>query len=517
MSQSTYSNSHHPSTRSNADSNYAYQPDEVDVEALSRHSTKDMNLSLGIDKNEVKFDGEGDDQENINETMSLARKWLVALILAMTSVCVTMISSAWTMASDHIMEHFDISREVSVLGISLYIWGLGTGPIFLSPISEFYGRKITFIFGVALCCVFEILTAFSPNLGGLLFGRFMSGFAGSVFLSVAGGSFTDMFKKSEIGVPMCVYSLSPFCGPALGPLVSVFINENLYWRWTFYVFLIYSAVMLLLIILFVPETYVPVLLIRKAKRKRAETGNDKLYAPLEVKQKEQSVYKTAIYSAQRPFLLLAKDRMMAILCFYTGLVLAIIYLFFVAFPYVFKTVFGFSAVGQGLSFLGLLVGLLVGGLSSPKFQTLYNDKVSKNGKPKSEYRLYPLMIGSLLCPVGLFIFAWTCFSYLHWIGAMIGTAIYGMGVSLIFQGIFSYTTDAYRLYSASAMACNSLIRSYMSGVFPLFGLQMYEGIGVNWGSSVLAFATVAMIPFPFLFFKYGEEIRSKSPYAWSMD
>ena len=496
---------------------YSYQPDEADVLSLSRHATKEMNLSLGQDDLEVTFEGEGDDQENINESMSITRKWMIALILSMTSICVTMISSAWSMASENIIKHFGISREVSILGISLYIWGLGTGPIFLSPISEFYGRKATYIFGLSLCCAFEILTAFSPNIGGLLFGRFMSGFFGSCFLSVAGGTFTDMFKKHEIGVPMCVYSLSPFCGPALGPLVSVFINENLYWRWTFYVLLIYSGVMLFLIILLVPETYVPVLLIKKAKRKRQETGNDKFYAPLEIKQKEQSLLATAFYSSKRPFLLLLHDRMMAILCFYSGLVLAIIYLFFVAFPYIFKTVFKFKPVGQGLSFLGLLVGMIIGGLTSPKFQSLYNEMVSKHGRPKSEYRLYPLMIGCFLSPIGLFIFAWTSYSKLHWMGAMVGTAVYGCGTSLIFQGIFGYTADGYRLYSASAMACNSLVRSYMSGVFPLFGLQMYEHIGANWGGSVLAFATLAMIPFPFLFYKYGERLRNKSPYAWSMD
>lgn len=496
---------------------YSYQPDEADVQTLSRHATNDLNLSLGEDKNEVLFEGEGDDQENINESMSYTRKWMIALILSMTSICVTCISSVWSMASENIMKHFGISREVSVLGISLYIWGLGLGPIFLSPISEFYGRKATYIFGLSLCCVFEILTAFSPNIGGLLFGRFMSGFFGSAFLSVAGGTFTDMFKKNEIGVPMCVYSLSPFTGPSLGPLISAAINLNLYWRWTFYVMLIYSGVMLLLIIFFVPETYVPVLLIKKAKRKRQETGNDKLYAPLEVKQKEQSIFKTSITSSQRPFALLWKDRMMAVLCFYSGLVLAIIYLFFVAFPYIFHHVFDFGIMAQGLSFLGLLVGLTIGGLTAPKFQTMYNDRVQKNGKAKSEYRLYPLMIGSGITPMGLFIFAWTSFSKLHWIGAIIGTSIYGIGTSLVFQGIFGYTADGYRLYSASAMACNSLIRSYMAGVFPLFGLQMYENIGVNWGGSVLAFATLAMVPFPFLFYKYGESLRNKSPYAWSMD
>jgi hypothetical protein len=42
---------------------------------------------------------------------------------------------------------------------------------------------------------------------------------------------------------------------------------------------------------------------------------------------------------------------------------------------------------------------------------------------------------------------------------------------------------------------------------------MFEGLGYQWASSLLAFLTVAMIPFPFLFFRYGKLIRGKSRFA----
>lgn len=493
------------------DFNYSIQPDEADLEVLSRYSSHGSNL----EKFEVTF--EVDDIENINERLSYFRKWVIAIILSGTSVCVTMLSSAWAMASNNIMEHFNVSHEVAVLGISLFIFGLGTGPLFLSPISEFYGRKITYIFGLSLCCCFEILTAFSPNFGALLFGRFMSGFFGSAFLSVAGGTFTDIFKKNEIGVPMCVFSLAPFSGPALGPVVSAFVNAHLYWRWTFYVLLMFSGFMLLLLILFVPETYVPILLTKKAKRKRLETGDDRYYADLEIMKSENSVFMTCLTAPKRPIMLLLHDRMTFILCFYTGLILAIIYMFFVSFPYIFETVFHFKPTSQGLSFLGLLAGMLLGGSTSPYFQHLYNKKTKESGKPKSEYRLYPMMIGAFTLPTGLFIFAFTCYPQVHWIGPIIGSAVFGAGVAFLFQGVFSYTGDAYRKYSASAMSCNSLIRSYMSGIFPLFALQMYKRLGINYAGLLIALIVCLMVPCPFIFFRKGESLRAKSEYTWSED
>lgn len=486
---------------------YSLQPDEFDIESISTIHSQVR------DPYEVSFDGK-DDLENLCATLSHPRKWAIVFILATTSVCITMISSAWALASDNIIDHFGISREVSVLGISLFIWGLGIGPLFLSPISEFYGRKITYILGLALCTCFEILTSFSPNFGALLFGRFMSGFFGSCFLSIAGGTITDIFKKHEIGVPMCLYSLSPFAGPALGPLVSGFINDSVCWRWTFYVLTIFSGVMLLIVTMFVPETYGPVLLISKAQRLRKETGDDKYYAPLE-RLREQSLLKTCLYAPKRPLLLLGKDPMMAVLCGYTGLALGIVYLFFVAFPYIFRTVFQFTIWQQGLSFLGMLIGMIIGGSFAPLFQKMYNDKVEQNGGENvPEFRFFPFMVGVFLVPMGLFIIAWTSYSKLHWIGPVLGSGVFGVGVALSFQGVFAYTGDAYRLYAASAMASNSLVRSLAGGVFPLFGLQMMEGLGVHWGVSLLGFLATVLIPAPFYFYRNGKQLRARSPYAW---
>lgn len=63
------------------------------------------------------------------------------------------------------------------------------------------------------------------------------------------------------------------------------------------------------------------------------------------------------------------------------------------------------------------------------------------------------------------------------------------------------------------MAANAFTRCAFAAAFPLFGLQMYDRLGFQWGSSLIAFLTVAMMPFPYLFFRYGRQIRKHSKYA----
>jgi len=48
---------------------------------------------------------------------------------------------------------------------------------------------------------------------------------------------------------------------------------------------------------------------------------------------------------------------------------------------------------------------------------------------------------------------------------------------------------------------------------PLFTVEMYESLGIHWASSIPAFLSLACVPFPFLFYKYGAQIRARCVYS----
>ena len=153
--------------------------------------------------------------------------------------------------------------------------------------------------------IWLIPCAVANNLATMLVSRFIDGLAGSAFLSVAGGTVGDTFPKDKLSMPMCVYSAAPFCGPLLGPVVGGFIASYKSWRWCFYVLMMWAGVNWLLLFFFVPETYAPVLLRRKARALRKETGDERYKAPIEMMNK--SVTKTVLWSCIRPFQLLVLE------------------------------------------------------------------------------------------------------------------------------------------------------------------------------------------------------------------
>jgi hypothetical protein len=84
---------------------------------------------------------------------------------------------------------------------------------------------------------------------------------------------------------------------------------------------------------------------------------------------------------------------------------------------------------------------------------------------------------------------------------------------LIWMESICYCCSAYRPVSASAMACNSALRSSFAAGFPLFSNQMYHRLGTVGASGLLAGLTVLMVPLPFVFYRIGARVRSKSRFG----
>ncbi|KAF3761530.1 MFS general substrate transporter [Cryphonectria parasitica EP155] len=462
------------------------------------------------DEFEVTFEGGTADPWN-PRNRGTPRKWMIVTLASAGSFCVTCASSIYTPTYTQMDAEFGCSHIVATLGLSTFVLGIALGPMW-SPLSEFYGRRPIYLAAFAVFTIWIIPCAVSRNIQTVIIARFFQGLSGSAFLSVSGGTVSDLFAPDKMHHPLTLFTAAPFLGPCVGPLMGGFINSNVNWRWTHYVMIIWASCMFLAIFFFVPETYHPVILRKKAMHIRKETGDDRWKAPIEKSNK--SMIRTVGYSLLRPFQILIFEPMALILDLYSAILLGILYLFFGAFPFVFEGAFGFNLWQTGLTFLGMLFGMLIASLTSGLWMDVRRRLVERNGgKIEPEFRLPAVIVGSVFVTVGLFWFAWTTFSWLHWILPIIGSGIFGLGVILSFSGTFTYLVETYPVYAASSLAANAFTRCLFAAAFPLFGTQMYEKLGDQWATSLLAFLTAAMLPFPVLFFKFGKRIRAHSRMA----
>ncbi|KAK3381349.1 major facilitator superfamily domain-containing protein [Podospora didyma] len=495
-------------------SNNGWGVDDLEADADSDAPSSSADVEGEHDPFEVGWDGDNDPLNPRN--LPIWRKWVIIGVTSFGSFCVTNASAIYTATYTQMNAEFGSSRLVATIGLSTFVLGIALGP-FWSPLAEFYGRRPIYLCSFAAFVMWLIPSAVAKNIETMIVVRFFQGLAGSAFLSVSGGTVGDLFTRDTMLAPMAIFALAPFIGPATGPLMGGLINTYTYWRWTHYFLLIWSFSLLVGVALFVPETYHPVLLKRKAHRIRKETGDERWKAPME--KSSRSVTKTVAYSLLRPFQILISEPMCLILDIYSAILLGMLYLFFGAFPLIFKNNHGFNLWQVGLTFMGLLVAMISAVLSTPIWRRVREGLAEKRRKETGEARsepedqLPPVIFAAPLITGGLFLFGFTTYPDIHWIVPIIGSAVFGLGTMLAFSGIFTFLVDAYPKYAASALAGNALVRCSFAAAFPLFGIQMYEKLGYQWATGLLAFITLALLPFPYIFFVYGKRLRARSRFA----
>lgn len=61
------------------------------------------------------------------------------------------------------------------------------------------------------------------------------------------------------------------------------------------------------------------------------------------------------------------------------------------------------------------------------------------------------------------------------------------------------------------------MRSIFGAVFPLFARYMYDGIGIQWGNTLIGCVALVLVPLPFIFYFMGKKIRARSTFAPAPD
>lgn len=279
------------------------------------------------------------------------------------------------------------------------------------------------------------------------------------------------------------------------------------------------------------ETYPPAILKNKATLRRKETGDERYWSRYD--DRKISVVQLLKINLSRPFVMIFTEpiwyaqllhqafikviadlsaRISIFWDIYIAIIYGILYLCFIAYPIVFTGLRGWSTGISGLAFAGLAVGcfLVIG--SEPLLRQMINShKVDpETGRVPPEAMVSVICIAAVLVPIGELWFAWTCVPPVHWIWPILAGIPFGAGNTAVFIYASNYLAHSYGIYAASALAGNSIVRSFLGGTLPLAGPAMYEKLNPHWAGTLLGLAQVAIIPIPVVFYKYGHKIRKKS-------
>lgn len=447
---------------------------------------------------------------------SFGKKWCWTLFFSFLCFVVAVGSSMPTAALIQAGKQLHVSQEAVNLSISLFVAGFGFGPVFFAPLSEMFGRKPVYVVSGFLYFIFTLPCAVTNNLATLLAARMISGLAASVPMTNVGGSISDMWVVEEKGNPMNIFSSVLFLGPALGPLVGGAIssgtNEEEGWHyiyWTLFAFVGLTWIASLS----QPETLGSVILKKRARRLRKETGDERYSTVAE--NEKMSLKAMIVVLLLRPVIMLFVEPILLFFSLYLTLVYMLLYLMFFAYPIIFLEGHGMNDLQTGLMFIPLVVGILIAILLTMfVLEPHVKKRVARRGTRQTpEDRLLIMFVGSIMFPISLFTLAWTSMPSVHWTGAMMTGLGTGLCFVMVYNSANTYLVDCYPKTAASALASKTLVRSMGGAAVPLFVNQMFHSMHNQWALTLLALVSAVMLPIPFFFYMFGPKFRARSKYA----
>lgn len=465
-----------------------------------------------------------DDAEDLlnPHNWSQTRKWFQTYTISGIALVGTFASSVFTPGIELAASEFHSTSVIATFAFSVYQIGLAFGGPFAAPLSETFGRRPVIFISLPIFALFILGTGFAPNMAALIILRFLAGFFAAPSLSMGSGTLSDIWPPEKRSGPMSLYVATPFFGPAIGPLLGAAVSQTRGWRWTSWLILFFTVVMVIAPAPFYVESYKPVLLRSRAKKRGLplpQTPTEGLSWP-----KVLATYVSKTLT--RPIHMLLTEPIVAAFNVYSAFNFGLLYAFFAAFPYVFEMKYGFDSLSTGLTFLGIGVGVIVAAGCILVFSKGYylphvREAVAHKEEPPAfatsrlapEKRLPLAMIGGPSITAGLFLFGWTAAYHVHWIAPTIAEGLFGFGNMLIFMSCMMYITDTYgSMYSASAMASNAILRYVFGGTFPLFAVQMFRGMGTQWACTLLGCLSILGAFVPFALVKFGSKLRKNSGY-----
>jgi len=456
-------------------------------------------------------------------------KWFIVLLASSAGIFSPLTANIYLPAIPVMAAAFHKSTELINVTVTVYMVFQGITPMFWGTIADKVGRRPIFIACLLTLCLSCMGLALTPTNAYwlLLLLRCLQASGSASTVALGAGVIGDIADRAERGGFFGLYSMGPMVGPCIGPVIGGVLADKLGWRSIFWFLCISSAVCLLFMLLFLPETL------------RSLVG-DGSYTPSAIYRPwipimsrnrlgSSSVDKPPKKTFANPLRILTHADVLLLLV-YNGVVYSAFYGVTASLSVVFKKSYPFlSETDIGLCYLAIGGGMVFGSLVTGKFldrdyQSIKNQMIREGGgekgmRPEDVTRdeNFPIERARLkTTPIYLAVFVIATVGY----GWCLQQSV-NLAVPLILQIIMGYQVisfmnatqtllvDLMPSQSSSITACNNLVRCSMGAALVAIMQIILDALHPGWTYVLLGGICALMGPLIYLAMWLGPRCRAK--------
>ena len=351
-------------------------------------------------------------------------KAFLVILLGVLSAFGPFVVDLYLPSLPQLAQFFDTTASMTQLTLTTAMIGLSVGQLLLGPMSDKFGRKKPLIISLVIYIISTILLIFSPNIETMIVLRAVQGLASAGSVVISRAVATDLYRGREMtrffGLLMTINGIAPIISPVLGSLLLEYIG----WKGVFF-FLAIIGIVVLLFCLRLKES----LIIEKR-------------------------LKGSVLSTFFTFGKIIKNRLFMSYVGIESFLLAAMFAYIAASPFILQSFYGLSAFTFSLCFgangAALVIGANIGG-------KLSNRKA--------------LSFGVLGFGIVVLYTISTLIIQLNWFLVEIGFFLMLLMMGLTFPAISSLAMESERQYAGSASALLGFAPFFLGGVVsPLVGV-----------------------------------------------
>ncbi|CAG8893772.1 unnamed protein product [Penicillium egyptiacum] len=433
-------------------------------------------------------------------------------------------------AIDALSRDLHASRNTIYLTITVYMIVQAFVPLLTASFSDQNGRRPIFITCLAVYICVNIGLCLQNSVPALFALRCLQSVGSSGVSIVATATITDLITRAERGKYMVYASLGLTLGPAVGPLLGGVLTQFLGWRSIFIFLAIVAAVLIVLVMAFLPETC------------RATVGNGSIPAPWwnqsglqwlrqssSAHRKTAEDHRTLLTFRRRPSLWdsirIIRQKSTGLLILASTMLSCGSVLVLASIPPLFEAHYHFNALEVGLCYIpygvgGLTARWTMGTLADRNYNRCGRQEgitIVRNQQTSEQLRAMPLERARLqlalpmlyVSGVLVLVYGWIMQERVHVAGPLILLFLLGNVITGTRNGLVMLIIDLHAQRPATASASLGFFRSLtgagvVAGVVPLI-----QAIGVGYSATLVAAVWLIVSPALYVVYRHGHDWRQK--------
>lgn len=157
----------------------------------------------------------------------------------------------------HMANVLHSSNSIMQFSVTVYLFSLGCALFLSGPLSDRFGRYPLIVIGLIIYSSSALATSFAETTTYLLIMRFFQGLGAGTLITNARASVSDVFEGQQLIKIVNNMNIVWACAPILAPFIGGYLHEYFGWQASFFFMALYSAMLVVLVTLYLNETHTP--------------------------------------------------------------------------------------------------------------------------------------------------------------------------------------------------------------------------------------------------------------------